>query len=91
MGTSTRRFQPWGHDGETLARYASGAYALMAECQTPGCGHARRMVIDMLVRLCHKGADTTLGDVRRRLRCHKCDKKHAVFKVFDGGHSRDGR
>ena len=91
MGTNTRRFQPSGHDSETLTRYESGAYALLAECQTPGCGHTRRMVIAMLMRLCQKRADTPLGEVRRRLRCHKCGKKHVAFRVFDGGHSRDGR
>jgi hypothetical protein len=91
MGTNTRRFQPSGHDSETLARYTSGAYALVAECQTPSCGHVRRMVIAMLIRRCRTGAEATLGQVRKRLRCHKCDKKAAAFKVFDGGHSRDGR
>lgn len=91
MGTNTRRLQALGHDSETLARYMGGAYALLAECQTPSCGHVRRMVIAMLIRRCRAGADATLGDVRKRLRCHKCDKKRAAFKVFDGGHSRDGR
>lgn len=91
MGASTRQFQPWGHDYETLTRYESGTYALLAECQTPGCGHTRRMVIAMLIGRCRKGANATLGEVRQRLRCYKCDKKFAAFKVFDGGHSRDGR
>ena len=91
MGTNTRRFQPSGLDNETLARYKSGAFALLAECQTPGCGHARRMVIAMLIRRCCKGEETTLGEVRPRLRCHKCGKKRAALKAFDGGHSRDGR
>jgi hypothetical protein len=91
MGTNTRRFQPWGHDRETLDRYKSGAYVLVAECQTPGCGHVRRMVIAMLIRRCRAGADATLSEVRERLRCHKCGKKRAALKVFDGGHSRDGR
>lgn len=91
MGTNTRRFQPWGRDEETLAPYTSGAYVLVAECQTPGCGHARRMVIATLVRRCRTGTEATLGEVRQRLRCHKCQKKRAAFKVFDGGYSRDGR
>ena len=91
MGTSTRRYQPWGFDGETLEQYKKGAYALLARCLKPGCDHTRKMSVTELTRLCPTGFTTTLGDLRKRFRCHKCGSKLVEFKVLDGWRSRDGR
>jgi len=89
MGTSTRRDQPWGFDSETLEPYRNGVYGLLAVCAKPECGHSRKMSIEALVRLCPAGFATPLGDIRKRLRCHKCGSRTVEFKVTEGSRRQD--
>lgn len=77
MGTSTRRDDPTGSDREKLSRYENGDFTLIAICLE--CDHSRRMVVPMLIRMSAKGAETTLGEIRARLRCHKCGSRRVRF------------
>jgi hypothetical protein len=38
----------------------------------------------MLIRMSGKGAETTLGEIRARLRCHKCGSKHVRLGLYAG-------
>lgn len=80
MGTSTRRYDPIGSDRETLSRFENGDFTLVAICRE--CDHSRQMVVPMLIRMSAKGAETTLGEVRARLRCHKCGGKRVRLGLY---------
>ncbi len=82
MGTSTRRYDPTGADREPLSRYENGDFTLVAICRE--CDHSRRLVVSMLIRMSAKGAETTLGEIRARLRCHKCGGKRVRLGLYTG-------
>ena len=42
------------------------------------------LVIPMLIRMSAKGAETTLGEIRARLRCHKCGSRRVRLGLYAG-------
>jgi hypothetical protein len=91
MGTSTRKDEPVGSDSEMLRRYDNTGFYLIAICLNPACNHHRRMVTSLLIKRSETGAETTLGEVKTRLRCHKCGNRQIQLSPMFGGRSRDGR
>jgi hypothetical protein len=52
-------------------------YEIMVRCN---CGHVRELRGEFVRRVI--GLQTTIGELRRRLRCHKCGRKVATVEIF---------
>ena len=80
-----RRF---GADSDLLAHYRHD-YALLAECSAPNCMHSRKVNVEQLLRWL--GPKATLRDMRRRLRCSKCEAREPHVTALWVGKRGDGR
>ena len=89
MGTRRiGRDRLWGNDTDRLDAYARD-YILEAHCCGSHCQHSRPLHVPLLVRVF--GADATLGQVRGKLRCQKCDLHGARLEVRYVGRWDDER
>ena len=73
---------------EDPLRLFLGSYRLTACCRRPGCAHRRDLHTELLVRAF--GADTTLGSIGARLRCHRCGMRDARIEARHIGPVGDG-
>lgn len=78
----------WARDTDKLSQYV-GFYVLVAHCQRMGCEHERELHPESLLR--RFGKDITLGDLRARLRCFKCQTRRARLSARFLGPRVDGR
>ena len=61
----------------TLGDFVHGRYLVRIICE---CGHEREPRGEFIRRVI--GPQTTIGELRRRLRCHKCGRRAAQVEVY---------
>jgi hypothetical protein len=80
-----RRF---GADSDLLAHYRQD-YALLAQCAGPNCAHSRKVNVEQLLRWL--GPKATIRDMRRKLRCSRCNTREPHIAALWVGKRGDGR
>jgi hypothetical protein len=78
----------WATREDTLGRYARD-YKLTAQCRRSWCEHQRELHIQLLLRIFP--AETTLGHIADRLRCHRCGLRGARIVAQYTGSTGSGR
>jgi hypothetical protein len=64
-------------------------YKLSARCRRQECGHLREIPVALLLKAFNP--KTTLGEIGRRFRCHKCGMRGARIESEFVGPTRDPR
>ena len=80
-----RRF---GADSDLLAQYRYD-YALLAQCAGTNCTHSRKVNVEQLLRWL--GPKATIADMRRKLRCSRCEAREPNITALWVGKRGDGR
>jgi len=64
-------------DASPIGDFIRDWFVIKVRC---ACGHERELRGEFVRRVI--GAHTGIGQLRRRLRCHKCGERRALIEIF---------
>jgi hypothetical protein len=89
MGSrNPERDRKFGSDIDLLADYLRD-HALLATCTGNNCLHSRKLNVEQMMRWL--GPRATIGELRKKLRCSRCDTRVPTITATWVGKRGDGR
>lgn len=89
MGSrNPERDRRFGSDVDLLAYYLQD-YAMMVTCTGYNCTHSRKVNVEQMMRWL--GPRATVGELRRKLRCSRCEARAPMITALWVGKRGDGR